>query len=107
MNVLAVTFTYSGMSEQELRAASNELAPNFANIPGCFEKTWLLDAAASRCGGIYKFRDRAALETYLASDLWKGVESTPQFSAFDVRMFDVIEAPTAVTHGLPAAAAAR
>ena len=107
MNVLAVTFTYSDLSEQELRANCDQLAPSFAAIPGCFEKTWLLDAAASRCGGIYKFRDRAALDAYLASDLWKAVGSTPQFSNFDVRTFDVIEAPTSVTRGLPAAAAAR
>ena len=106
MNVLAVTFKYHGMDEAQLRATCDELAPNFAHIPGCFEKTWLV-GQDSICGGIYKFRDRSSIDAYVASDLWNGVKSTPQFSDFDVRVFDVMDGPTAVTGGLPAAAAVR
>lgn len=108
MNVMLATFKYQGMSEAELRATCDELAPNFAHIPGCFEKTWLVGPGGEPlCGGIYKFRDRASIDAYVASDLWKGVESTPQFSDFEVRVFDVMDGATAVTGGIPAAATAR
>ena len=107
MNVLIANFNYQGMSEAELSATCDQLAPNFANIPGCFEKTWIIDAAANGCGGIYKFRDRASLEGYLASELWKGVESTPQFVNLTTRVYDVMEGPTAITHGMPQAASVR
>ena len=108
MNVMVVTFKYEGMSEGELRATSDELAPNFAHIPGCYEKTWLLGTDNPNiCGGVYKFRDRASLEASVASDLWRGVKSIPQFSDFDVRVFDVMDGPTAVTGGMPATAAIR
>lgn len=108
MNVMVVSFKYEGMSEAELRAASQELAPSFAHIPGCYEKTWLLGTGNRNiAGGVYKFRDPASLDAYLTSDLWDGVKSTPQFSDFDVRVFDVIEGPTAITGGMPATAAIR
>jgi hypothetical protein len=104
MHVMIATFNYS-LSDADLRATAETLAPHFADIPGCFEKTWLLDVATSTSGGVYKFRDRASVEAYLASDLWKGVESTPQFTNLTVRIYEAMERPTGVTHGLPAEAA--
>lgn len=104
MRVMVAEFNYT-FSDSDLRAAAQALAGNFAEIPGCFEKTWLLDAGAKVCGGVYKFRDQAAVDAYLASELWKGVESTPQFQNFRVRVFEAMEGPTEITHGLPAAAA--
>jgi hypothetical protein len=90
-----------------LLATATELAPNFAAIPGCFEKTWLIDPKARTAGGVYKFRDRASLDAYLASELWKGVQSTPQFTNLQTEVHGVMEAATAITHGLPASVAAR
>ncbi len=106
MHVLIAQFNYA-LSEAEMRATATELAPNFANIPGCFEKTWLLDAATSTAGGVYKFRDEASAHAYLASALWKGVESTPQFSNLTTRVFGTLEKATEITHGLPELAVAR
>jgi len=107
MHVLIARFNYTGLSEQELLATAKELAPNFANIPGCFEKTWLIDPAARTAGGVYKFRDRATVDAYLASPLWEGVKSTPQFTNLATEIHGVMEDATEITHGMPAAAAAR
>jgi hypothetical protein len=102
MHILIAHFTYEGMTEQEFLATAKDLAPNFAAIPGCFEKTWLIDAAARTGGGVYKFRDRASIDDYLASELWGAVKSTPQFTNLTTEIHGVMEDATAITHGLPA-----
>jgi len=107
MHILIARFNYDGMSEAELLAAATDLAPSFSGIPGCFEKTWLIDGAARTAGGVYKFTDREAVESYLASELWEGVKSTPQFTNLKTEIHGVMEAATTITHGMPAAAAAR
>lgn len=107
MNILIAHFGYRDMSEAELLATATELAPNFAAIPGCIEKTWLIDPQAQTAGGVYKFRDRASIDAYLASELWKGVLSTAQFVNVITQVHGVMEEATRITHGLPAAVAAR
>jgi hypothetical protein len=106
VHILIARFNYT-LTEAELRATADQLAPNFADIPGCFEKTWILDAASSTAGGVYKFRDEASLRAYLASPLWKGVESTPQFTNLTTQAFSTIPRATEITHGMPGAAVAR
>lgn len=106
MHILIARFTYEGLSEAELLATATELAPNFAGIPGCSEKTWIIDPANRTAGGIYKFADRASIDNYLASELWAGVKSTPQFTNLTTEIHGVMEAATRITHGMPAAATA-
>jgi hypothetical protein len=106
MQVLIVEFGIVGLTGEELEAGAIDLAPAFADIPGCFEKTWLTDPVSNTYGGVYKFRDRAALDAYLASELYDGVKSNPAFTNVRARAFGVMERPTAITHGLPRAAAA-
>jgi len=104
VHILIARFNYEGLTEAELLATATELAPNFSNIPGCFEKTWLIDPAARTAGGVYKFQDRAAVNNYLASELWGAVKSTPQFTNLTTETHGVMEAATRITHGMPAAA---
>lgn len=106
MHILIAQFNYT-LEEAEFRGAAASLAPNFAEIPGCYEKTWLLNTETRTGGGVYKFRDEAAIRAYLASPLWKGVESTPQFTNLSTLIFEAMEGPTEVTGGMPKAVAAR
>lgn len=106
MYVMTVTFRFDGPTADELVAHAAELAPQWATIPGCLEKTWLLDRAESRCGGVYKFVDEESLRAYLGSTMWQAVESDDQFSDFDLDIYEMMMAATAVTHGLPAGVAA-
>lgn len=107
MNVLIVEFGLTGMTAEELIAASPSLAPDFANIPGCLEKTWLADESSDSYGGVYKFRDRESLDAYVASELFEGVRSNPAFTNVKARVFDVMERATEITHGLPEGAGIR
>ncbi|MGE0540077.1 MAG: YdhR family protein [Dehalococcoidia bacterium] len=106
MQVLIVEFGIVGMSSEELEAGATDLASAFAEIPGCIEKTWLTDPSSNTYGGVYKFRDRAALDAYLSSELFDGVKSNPAFTDVTARTFSVMERPTEITHGSPRAAAA-
>ena len=94
MHVMIVTFGYDAISAEDLEMTSVESAPAFAAIPGLLEKTWLHDPKASRCGGVYKFTDRASVEAYLGSDLWAGVQSEAAFSGFEIAVYDMMEGPT-------------
>lgn len=105
MHVMIARFNYD-LAEAEFQGSVKELAPAFANIPGCFEKTWLHDAAAHSSGGIYKFRDERSVREYVASDLWAAVKSNPHFSNLEVTVIGTLEEATAVTHGMPREAAA-
>jgi hypothetical protein len=107
MNVLIVEFGLTGMTAEELISASPDIAPDFANIPGCLEKTWLADGLGGSFGGVYKFQDRESLDAYVASELFEGVRSHPAFTNVTARAFDVMERATEITHGLPKGAAVR
>jgi len=106
MKVMVVTFRFEGPSADELAAVSEELAPQFAEIPGCLEKTWLLDRDAGRCGGVYKFADDSSLQAYRTSELWAGVEANEAFSDFQIAEYEMMEAATAITGGIPSGAMA-
>jgi hypothetical protein len=97
MNVLIINFRLSGMTEEGYRAACADLAPAFAELPGLLAKVWLNDPATGTYGGVYLFRDRAAMEGYLASDLLASVAATPSFVDISTRDFAVYEDLTRAT----------
>ncbi len=104
MHVLVVNFQLDGVSEDEYRAMCDELAPAFAEVPGLVAKTWLADASTNTYGGVYMWRDREAFEAYAGSELASNVANHPNLADVTMRDFAVIEAPSAVTNGLLAAA---
>lgn len=99
MHSLIVTFELQNMSEAEYYRGCDEDAPAFANVPGLIAKIWLADGADNTYGGIYTFRDRASLDAYLASDLFRSIQDAPEFVNLKVQSFDVLEGPTRLTHG--------
>jgi quinol monooxygenase YgiN len=100
MHVQVVNFQLKGATEEQFRAECDNLAPAFAAIPGLISKVWLADGASNTYGGVYTWNDRAAMQAYLASDLFAAVKSHPAFSGVTSRDYGVIEGPTSVTRGL-------
>jgi len=49
----------------------------WANVPGMRSKWFWYDAEKCRCGGIYTFFNRAAVDEYRKSDLFKSMWSFP------------------------------
>jgi Putative mono-oxygenase ydhR len=105
VEILVINFSLEGMTESEYRNLCDEVAPTFAAVPGLVSKVWLADRTNGVYGGVYTFENGAALDTYLASDLLAQVAANPGFVDITVRRFEVLSEPTAVTHGLAAAAA--
>lgn len=105
VEILVINFSLEGMTEAEYRTQCDEVAPAFAAVPGLVSKVWLADRANGVYGGVYTFESGAALDAYLASDLFAQVGATPTLVDMSVRRFEVLSEPTAITHGLAPAAA--
>ena len=58
-------------------------------------KTWIVNGTT--VGGFHVFVDDAAIDGYLAGDLWATVATNPTFGDFDIRRFGVVDALTALT----------
>jgi hypothetical protein len=105
MHVLIINFNLNGIDEQQYAAISDQVAPAFAAVPGLISKVWLKDSARGVYGGVYFFEDRAAFERARASELFKGVATNPYLTNVTAHDFEILEAPTRVTHGLLASVA--
>jgi quinol monooxygenase YgiN len=105
MHIQIINFQLDGMTEAEDSDLCDSLAPTFATLPGLISKVWLRDAESNTYGGVYTWESREAMERYLNSELFNAVATHPNVVNASSRTFDVIEAPTRVTHGLVAVTA--
>ena len=96
--ILQINFTFN-VPRADYEEAVSPMAAEFAKVPGCRWKIWLMNEAANEAGGIYHFEDDVSLQTYLNSPLVAQVTSHPALSNFSVKQFDVMEAVTKVTRG--------
>jgi hypothetical protein len=96
MEALIVTFK-TDASEEAFTAANEGNAPVFTDVDGLLAKIWIVDPESTTYGGIYLFRDRAALEGFRESDLFKGILAEPSFEGASHRRYQVIEELTAKT----------
>jgi putative monooxygenase ydhR len=105
MHVQIVNFNLRDLSDGDYRTVCDGLAPVFADVPGLISKVWLADEAANTYGGVYTWTDRAAMETFATSDLFKGIAANPNFANITSRDFSVLAGPTVITQArIPAAA---
>lgn len=100
MHVQIVNFQLNSINDAEYRDACEEEAPAFALLPGLLSKIWLADESTNTYGGVYLWRDRGAMETFVNSDVFRGFTADPQVSNLTSRDFSVLDAPTGVTNGL-------
>lgn len=107
MHVQIVTFDVTGLTDEGYLEAGAQLAPAIAEMPGLIAKIWLAEPEGNGYGGVYLWRDRAAMEGYIASDLFQAVAAFPHFTNIASRDFAVHEDLTRVTQpGLPVLALA-
>lgn len=105
MHIQIVTFHLKDLTEDDFIDICNQLAPDFAAVHGLISKVWLADGESGTYGGVYTWRDRAAMEAYVASDLFAGVANNPHLTGLTSSDFAVLAGPTSVTRGLTAMAA--
>ena len=96
--ILQINFKF-GVPRDQYEGVTAALAQDFADVPGCLWKIWLMNEADSEAGGIYLFADEAAVERFKGSELAKGVLSHPALSGFSIKQFEVLEDVSRVTRG--------
>ncbi|MGZ8554332.1 MAG: YdhR family protein, partial [Chitinophagaceae bacterium] len=80
--ILITKFNYN-LPADEFRNLLSSVAPEFAKVPGCLWKIWLIDEKKNEGGAVYLFKNEEALETFKASPLVASVLSHPALSNFD------------------------
>jgi hypothetical protein len=105
VHIQIVNLSLQDLSDTDYRQACDGLAPVFADVPGLISKVWLADEATNTYGGIYTWVDRAAMEAFASSDLFRAIAANPNFVDITSRDFSVLAGPTSVTRArVPAAA---
>lgn len=105
MHIQIVTFRLKDLSEDDYINLCEQVAPSFAAVPGLISKVFLADRKNGTYGGVYTWRDRAAMEAFAGTDLFAAVANNPNLAGLSSTEFAVLEGPTAVTRGLAAIAA--
>jgi Putative mono-oxygenase ydhR len=94
--MLVTKYNFS-VSLEEYKAMTSQLAPAFADVPGCIWKIWLFDEAKKEGGAIYLFKDEDSLQNFTSSPLVAAVLSHPALTNFDLRVTDILEEVSAIT----------
>src|SRR5262249_42631385 len=79
MIIQIVQFRLAGISRAQYLEHAEQVAPRFPQMPGFVSKVWLANADTNTYGGLYTWRDRAALEQYRASEIYRRQISDPHF----------------------------
>jgi hypothetical protein len=100
MHVQIVTLNLKDITEAQYLAIAEDLAPTFAAMPGLLNKVWLADAATNTYGGVYVWKDRPAMESYMAGDIVAGLRANPHVANIMSKDYGVLDGPTRVTSRL-------
>lgn len=105
MHIQIVNLHLRDLTDLDYRQACEGLAPVFAEVPGLISKVWLADESTNTYGGVYTWVDRAAMEAFARSDLFRAIAANPNFADITSRDFAVLEGPSRVTQARTPAAA--
>jgi hypothetical protein len=106
MHIQVVTFSLNAMTHAEyLKVGDEVFVPGLNEVPGLLAKIWLHDPVTNTYGGIYTWRDRQAMVDFTQSELFSAFVGNPSFVNIASQDFDMLEAQTRMTNGLPVAVA--
>jgi hypothetical protein len=94
--ILITKFNYN-LPHADFRNLLLSVAGEFAAVPGCLWKIWLIDEEKHEGGAIYLFNSNEKLEIFTASPLVQSVLSHPALSNFDFRITDILTEASAIT----------
>lgn len=100
MYIQIINFNLKDVSEEEYRNLCDQLAPNFADLPGLVSKAWLANSDSNTYGGVYVWRDREAMVDFTKTELFNAVATHPNLANITSKNFAILEGPTRVTRGL-------
>ena len=87
--VLVVNYQLENMTLDQHAELGSAVAPNFTseNAPGLIGKSFIGDVERGVFGGVYYFSSLESVNTYLESELWKGVVAHPNLVNFKTDIF--------------------
>ena len=87
--VLVVNYQLEDMTLDQHAELGSAVAPNFTseNVPGLIGKSFIGDVERGVFGGVYYFSSLESVNTYLESELWKGVVAHPNLVNFKTDIF--------------------
>lgn len=99
--IQVVNFNLEGITHNDFMGVANEVAPNFAPLPGLVTKVWLSDEANNTYGGVYSWQGQGNLDAYRGGELYAGaLANNPNFVNLYDKGFDVLSGPSTVTSNL-------
>ncbi len=101
MHAQLITYQLKDISQADyLKRMVEPDAPILARVPGLVSKTWLVDQAKNTFGGFYLWENKAAMETFMQSDLVKAVVSRPFVKNVSSVDFEVNQKASRITKAL-------
>ena len=100
MHIQIINFNLSDLSHEDYSRACNDIAQNFADLPGLISKHWLANEDTNTYGGVYFWESREAMENYLQSEVFAQVANNPAFANAASKDFAILEGPTKTTRGV-------
>ena len=98
LRILQINFNYD-MTATEYEEAVAPLANAIANVDGLVWKVWVINDEAKEAGGIYLFKNAAAVDAYMNSEIVAGIVSHPKLTNIRAKQFDAMESISAITRG--------
>jgi heme-degrading monooxygenase HmoA len=97
--IQVVNFNLEGITHDDFMGVANDVAPNFAALPGLINKVWLSDEANNTYGGVYSWESQEACTAYRSGELYAGaLANNPSFVNLSDNGFVVLEEPSKITH---------
>jgi hypothetical protein len=96
--ILQINYKFNN-SRAEHTAMVTPMAEAIASVPGLVWKVWLMNETDHEAGGIYLFESREAAQGFANSPEVKGFAAHPTLSAFNVKIFEAVEALSKITRG--------
>lgn len=94
--ILITRFSYN-LPHEDFKRLLQSVAGEFAQVPGCQWKIWLIDESKNEGGAVYLFDNDDAVQAFENSPLVQSVMAHPALSNFDFRLAGVLVEPGLVT----------
>jgi hypothetical protein len=94
--ILQVNFKFN-VAREQYESTVAPMAQQFADVPGCVWKVWLMNESDSEAGGIYLFADEASTDAFKGSPLVAAVLGHPALSDFSIKQFEVMTDVSRIT----------
>lgn len=94
--ILQLNFNFDSTAKEYENLVS-PLAQQFADVPGCLWKIWMINEAKMEAGGIYLFESEEAVNDFKQTPLVAAVLNNPALSNFSVKDFSILEEISLVT----------